>query len=266
MPAWPLPIPGWFWAWARWRLGRGEFKPFGPANPSVRPPEAPRTIPGWAWQRLKLIAPTAPSRAFPDGAGAWLRHPRGGVEDVAEMRRAGIGWVMVNVGDFSLAEWFLVRARCSSELVACYPWARCRTLADVSALCHAASAMGAPRLGLNLEVEAKTVLPPSLAAAAIRAEFPSGSAIVSTEAWLYNDVDWRPLGQHPIALQLFPRENDPSKKPLHCVAHARTLGFKTVGVSCDGRDPASRYPEREKLPWSICFGDDVGPDWSTWRL
>lgn len=49
---WPVPIPKWYWAWARWILGEGEFASAGPKN-GPRPKNAPATIPGWAWDRLE---------------------------------------------------------------------------------------------------------------------------------------------------------------------------------------------------------------------
>lgn len=60
---WPVPVPAWFWVWARWRLGVAEFKQFGPANPDVRPKEAPPPgiswAPGgkhhWAYRRLRAL-------------------------------------------------------------------------------------------------------------------------------------------------------------------------------------------------------------------
>jgi len=51
----PARTPRWFWPWARWRLGRAEFKPFGAASATRRPGSAPTTIPGWAWQRLEVV-------------------------------------------------------------------------------------------------------------------------------------------------------------------------------------------------------------------
>ncbi len=53
--SWPVPLPRWFWVWARWRLGRGEFKRYGPANRARRPKIAPRIIPAWAWDRLRVL-------------------------------------------------------------------------------------------------------------------------------------------------------------------------------------------------------------------
>ena len=44
--AWPLPIPRWFWAWARWRLA---------GRPGRRPRSAPKRIPRWAWRRLQAL-------------------------------------------------------------------------------------------------------------------------------------------------------------------------------------------------------------------
>ena len=60
---WPIPVPAWFWPWARWRLGVAEYKIYGPANPDFRPASAPLPGPSWApggkhawaWTRLKAL-------------------------------------------------------------------------------------------------------------------------------------------------------------------------------------------------------------------
>lgn len=56
VPDWPKPLPAWFWVWARWRLGEGEYKKFGPRK-GPRPKAAPRLIPPghWAWRRLRAL-------------------------------------------------------------------------------------------------------------------------------------------------------------------------------------------------------------------
>ena len=46
-PAWPTPIPKWFWAWAVWKL-HGSKK-------GRRPKGAPRMVPLWAWRRLAAL-------------------------------------------------------------------------------------------------------------------------------------------------------------------------------------------------------------------
>ena len=53
----PATLPPWFWEWSAWRLGVGEFKPFGTAAAAHRPPDAPAQVPDWAWKRLaRLVA------------------------------------------------------------------------------------------------------------------------------------------------------------------------------------------------------------------
>jgi N-acetylmuramoyl-L-alanine amidase len=49
---WPIPVPHWFWTWARWYLGRAEFAETPLREPGGRPAAAPGRIPPWAWLRL----------------------------------------------------------------------------------------------------------------------------------------------------------------------------------------------------------------------
>jgi GH25 family lysozyme M1 (1,4-beta-N-acetylmuramidase) len=50
----PVPKPAWFWPWARWRLGVGEFDGLG-LNGHVRPDEAPEDVPSWAFACLEKL-------------------------------------------------------------------------------------------------------------------------------------------------------------------------------------------------------------------
>lgn len=53
---WPTPLPKWTWRWMAWRLGEGEYKEHGPANPAVRHlTGAPKFIKPWAWARLRAL-------------------------------------------------------------------------------------------------------------------------------------------------------------------------------------------------------------------
>ena len=62
----PAKLPDWFWQWAEWRLGEGEFKSFGPAAEKHRPADAPRPIPDWAWKRFsRLVTDRARAKAAP---------------------------------------------------------------------------------------------------------------------------------------------------------------------------------------------------------
>jgi hypothetical protein len=63
---WPLPIPGWFWEWARWYLGRSEFDEAGPRSPAIRPGAAPTYVPGWAWERVRVLEGGEPTPVPPN--------------------------------------------------------------------------------------------------------------------------------------------------------------------------------------------------------
>jgi uncharacterized protein YkwD len=44
-------VPGWYWQWAKWRLGHETYRCHA-GDRTVRP-DAPRKVPGWAWERLQ---------------------------------------------------------------------------------------------------------------------------------------------------------------------------------------------------------------------
>jgi hypothetical protein len=54
---WPLPIPRWFWPWAKWVRGRWKY-PTQRAWRAARPKSAPQRVPDWAWVRLAAMTPT----------------------------------------------------------------------------------------------------------------------------------------------------------------------------------------------------------------
>jgi hypothetical protein len=58
--AWPVPVPQWFWTWARWYLGRREFAEQPPQDPAARPGSAPSFVPQWAWRRLIVLVGGTP--------------------------------------------------------------------------------------------------------------------------------------------------------------------------------------------------------------
>jgi hypothetical protein len=52
---WLVPLPDWFWGWARWYLHRSEFRNEPVRSLETRPTSAPRRVPLWAWARLKAL-------------------------------------------------------------------------------------------------------------------------------------------------------------------------------------------------------------------
>ena len=55
---WPIPVPAWFWPWAKWRRSVFNY-PSHAAWRDARPPSAPPRIPEWAWVRLAAMSPKA---------------------------------------------------------------------------------------------------------------------------------------------------------------------------------------------------------------
>lgn len=210
--------------------------------------------------------------------GTFLRSPRGGVEDVAEMKAAGMQYLALNIGDGQhWNDWRIVVNRARALDVNVFPWARCRTADEVYALCDTADLV-AFQVIVNVEDEFKDTLPPKAVATLLR-DFDELEIAISMPAWAYNDVDYAPLAEYPMLLQLFPQDMriDPSEleqKQRDCVTHARDKGFTYVGITCQtyGEDGVSYG--KAKPEWyaymnggtrSLFTGDDVGAsNWAAW--
>lgn len=203
-------------------------------------------------------------------SGAFLRNPAGGVEDVAEMKAAGMSWLALNIGDGQAwNDWRIVIDRARAIGVDVFPWARCRTLAECYDLLDQADLVGFRAL-LNLEDELETVCPPAKVAE-ILADFPELEVGISSVAWLYNDVDFTPFASLPVLLQIFPQDNrwEPAEIELRqqeCVKHARAKGFTYVGVTVQAYGGAKpEWYGYIEGTFSIFTGDDVGAgNWAAW--
>ena len=189
---------------------------------------------------------------------------------MAEIKRAGYEWLALNVGDGQKwDDWRTVIDRARDESVVALPWARCRTLAEVEDLLDMADLVSFHCI-LNIEDEFKTVLEPWRIAPAI-ADVPELQVGISSVAWLYNDVDFRPLGKLPMLLQLFPADNrwmpdELPEKQADCVRHAREHGFTYVGVTLQTYGTAQPgWYGYWKGVRSLYTGDDVGSgNWGEW--
>src|SRR6188508_1392077 len=70
----PKPTPRWYWRWQAWHLGEGFAKEH-PLEPKLRPKQAPRHIPHWAWRRLHFFL-LARLQRTPADAGKKGHHGR----------------------------------------------------------------------------------------------------------------------------------------------------------------------------------------------
>jgi len=212
--------------------------------------------------------------------GALLRNPRGGVENVAEMK-AALGdrcWLALNLGDGHVwDDWNVVIQRARALGVRLIPWARCRTLQECYDLLDDADLVGF-RAILNIEDEFErgpggTPAPcPPDKVREVMDDFPNVAVSFSTGAWLMNDVVYTPIAHRPVLLQLFPTDmkRDPSELPqieLDCRKHARDKGFRYIAITCQtyaGAQPGW-YAYQGSTPRSLYTGDDVGAgNWAAW--
>lgn len=217
--------------------------------------------------------------------GALLRNPRGGVEDVEEMRDA-LGpncWLALNVGDGQhWSDWQVVIDRARAANVEVLPWARCRTLVECHELLETAD-MFASKCLLNIEDEFKDVLPPSRVAALLPDYTLQSKALdvgISTVGWLYGtdgggqaDVDYSSLTNYPFLLQVFWEDMkfDPAlmeQKQADCVRHARLDKEITyVGVTFMTVRSNPSYYAYWGGPRSWYTGDNIpAGTWSEWAV
>jgi len=212
-------------------------------------------------------------------SGALLRNPRGGVEDIAEMKNdGGMKWVAVNLGDgFVWEDWRIVVDRARALSVQVFPWARCRTALELHVLLEQADLVGFRAIA-NIEDEFErdsaggpAPLPPTLVRKIIDG-FPQVAVSFSTGGWLQNDVVYTPITHRPVLLQVFPQDlkRDPADLPqitADCIQHAHDKGFRHVGVTCQayGLAEPEWYDYLGSQPKSIYAGDDVGAgNWAAW--
>lgn len=269
-------MPQEYFIWREWRLGEGAFKARGPANPDYRPEVVPKRIPKRWWLHLaaflakrKLLNHPpiiVPLTFFDTMDGVFLRNPRGGVEDVLEMKRAGYYWIACNIGDHAHVEWDLIRRRCQVEGMHCIPWARCRNLNDLDNLLMIALLWNSPGMIVNLENEAETNLPPSVVREEINGFKYGGAVAISTLGWLQNSVNWKPFAGYTVLLQYFPQEVPQYKGKLsELFLHAKALTGGRVGVTFGTYHGAKPEDYPLGMIHSLYTGDDVGPgNWWRW--
>lgn len=100
----PKPLPSWFWTWGRWQLGHGEYRARGTANTAFRPARAPKQIPRWAWDKLRVASGAKPvgRQAFAITLQGRLTVPQGkrvtssartARRTVTAYRRGPHGWI-----------------------------------------------------------------------------------------------------------------------------------------------------------------------------
>lgn len=196
-----------------------------------------------------------------DKPGFYLRHPAGGVEDVAAMKAAGFEWVALNIGDHNEDEWALIVQRAQAAGVAALPWRQCFNDEQVISLCQAAKARYNSKVIVNAE---KPLDLGQVSIETIRDSTAGMDACISTEPWLFDSIAWSRINHHIIELQLFPQENNVSKDPRNCRAHAFSIGALKVKFQYGIHEllPES-FPPRKSV-YSVYTADDAGQNYARW--
>lgn len=290
MVLWPIPVPKWTWRWMRWYLGHGEFKPYGPRNPKYRPKDAPATIPKWAWDRLKALVkaqPPTPPPPSPLGVfaknTAFLRNPRGGIENTDDQYAAGMRLALLNVGDHLPSEWADYEQKARNQGITTGYWRHCFTASQIVRLLDDAHQNGKPCVGINVELELVTSLPPWRIREIVDGHPYRGeisTVLLGWQGWVEDGVhkgpDYTPIAKWPGFLEAFPQDAPalwPPKEKVHdCLEHARALGltkpiplYGTYASATLGQASPDWYDMT--LFHSLYAADDVRGNggWNTWK-
>lgn len=288
--SWPIPLPTWVWTWMRWYLGRSEFKPFGPRNPAVRPNDAPTRIPQWAWDRLKALVKASPPPSPPVPTlglfaknTAFLRNPRGGIENTDDQFNAGLRLALLNIGDHDTSEWSAYELRARNQGIVTGYWRHCLTEAHIVALLDASFRNAKPCVCINVEFELVTTLPPWRIRQIVDAHRYQGQVstiLLGWQGWVENGIhkgpDYTPIGDWPSLLEIFPQDAPalwpPNVKVHECIEHGRILGMKlpvpVYGTYTDkARGPAQPSWYDRSLHHGLYTADDVSAsgDWAVWK-
>lgn len=301
-PASPALIPFWAWCVLQWIAWRRVQKV------TVRPVCAPALIPAWAFQTLLAVnkvvpppiasppapeppppieppsstppPPVQPRTFFTTNSGAMMVAPGGQTETGTDMRSAGMKWASLNCADeWQWADWAKTVSNLRLAGIVAVVEGRCRDSLGLQHLLDIAVAENVSVL-LNIEDEFKNgSLPPALVESMVgtaRAAHPgwTGQVALSTVGWVYNAVDYGPVADWPVLLQVYVEDMDidPASLPVvvdSCIVHANAKGFTDIAVSFQSyRALPSWYAFWHGKPRSYFTGDIIGAtsSWPEWAV
>lgn len=197
-----------------------------------------------------------------------LRHPNGGVEDLARMKAAGFDGVFCNIGDHPPSAWEkVVRPRALDQGMFCGPWLRTQGAGGgfdsgrLVTLVMTADHWDSPLI-VNSESELKgsgttwTTL--------IRDMCAGYDAALSMEPWPFANVEWWPLREMPVLPQIFPAESPVSNNPEACAAEWHAYGISCVYFTYGSFGGMKPGDFDLTAPYSVYTGDDMGGNYAAW--
>lgn len=270
-----------WYRWAAWILGEGPFKGKGRRS-KPRPAEFPKTIPAGWWVRLAVFLAARGQKTdlytgiYNQPGLLWRQSDS---EDVGRAYRAGFRWGLLQM---NADNWATIRNRLKANGMGWGYWFHCRTVGDLRALLSTCRVDGAPMCGINVEYELLTTLTPDVIAREVAASGYQGDICTILLGWQgyveagkhYGPPDYRPIGQWPGLLEMFPQDAPalwkPTEKIHDCLGHARALGLKhpmqLMGVY-DGSwcgTPQPSWWNRTIVPSHVYTADDLGDRFEGW--
>lgn len=179
----------------------------------------------------------------------------------------------LNVIDFPPESWNKARQAAINQGLIVFPWgatiadSRTECLKRLDKIVATAVAWNTKYVIIDAEKELDNGFITSDDIALALADFPD--AAISTEAWLYFNVDWWPLTEWPVLLQIYPEENrlTPEQIPqfqADCVRHARQRGFLYVGVTFPTYHGSQPTWYNLSGTYSLYTADDCQGDYRQW--
>jgi hypothetical protein len=121
-------------------------------------------------------------------------------------------------------------------------------------------------IGLNIEDVVTDRLDLSQVAARVRPW--EGEILMPTLPWIQNGQGWGQLQRCVAALEIFPDENEASKRPQDCVDHAFAEGLTKVTLMYKTKPPNRPEQYDFSLCHSLYTADDITPTreaWTAWE-
>jgi hypothetical protein len=212
--------------------------------------------------------PSRPRTLF-DVLYAYVRGPYSGseTEKCQSLKAAGYKTIAFNVGDYSPSQWsesWLGKADQNS--LTSIPWARCHTVAHVSALKAIANQWSSPGLIVNLEQEdgsPRWIMSGEDCANALRDY--KGQIGISTECWMPDNFNWQPLIEMgAVALPQTSMAEFPWCPPKVAVDRAKQFGWIKPKPSLATYNVGVTDQQRADYVWFETFGiytvDDLQPN------
>lgn len=220
--------------------------------------------------------------------GLYLRHPNGGIEDIADMKSAGFDYVMLGVHApielsdgrkfpaYSLEPWRKIIERCEAVGMRYMPWGRimrdanCWKMRDIAIIMAQMQGVK-PAANWNVESEFATG---DVKMTNLVESMKGIDGMVSTEGWAFKDILYGLLPQSTVIdIQLFPSVgNAISLDPRSCRARFYKLGFRGFtrfmnGIKDAGKpaSPQTAFPYQEKGLFTVFTADDTERKYTAWN-